>query len=612
MASSKYLTAPVPASNLPGGIPYIVGNEAAERFSFYDMRTILVVFMTTHLLDAAGQSAVMTGDQAKFVFHLFVMSAYFFPIVGAIIADAFLGKYPTILILSLVYCAGHLALALDETRLGLLTGLALIAVGSGGIKPCVSAHVGDQFGRQNQHLLSKIFGWFYFSINLGAFASTLLTPVLLNNPEYGPRWAFGIPGVLMALATLVFWLGRHKFVHIPPVGWRSVVSAFRSPDGRRAVRNLVVIYLFVAVFWSLFDQTGSAWVLQARQMDRHWLGVEWLPSQIGAVNPILILLFIPLFSYLVYPLLDRIFPLTPLRKISIGFFVTVIAFAVSAGIDMEITGGQIVEVTSEANADRSPAGRLIDGRVDGTGWISAKTTDAPQTIVIRLRERRAWDISSVRINPYSSADQQTWVRHVVLSVGNNPIGPWTEVGQLAIEPRNEFQSCEFTPVSAEYVRLQVRSTGEGRAVSLGEVEVLAAGKLPANVNSHAAAVWPNVAAVGYQPNIVRQLLAYVLLTAAEILVSITCLEFSYTQAPPQMKSFIMSLFLLSVAGGNAFTSLVNYFIQNEDQTSKLEGANYYWFFTAIMLAAAVSFIAVAQTYRGKTYIQHESQTDSRG
>jgi len=607
MASSKYLTAPVPSSKLPGGIPYIVGNEAAERFSFYGMRTILVVFMTTHLLNAAGQPAAMTGDQAKFTYHLFVMSAYFFPIIGAMISDAFLGKYPTILILSLVYCAGHLALALDETRLGLFLGLALIAVGSGGIKPCVSAHVGDQFGRRNQHLLSKIFGWFYFSINLGAFASTLLTPELLAHPDFGPRWAFGVPGVLMAVATLVFWLGRHKFVHIPPVGWRAVVSSFRSTDGRRALRNLVGIYLFVAVFWSLYDQTGSAWVLQARRMDRRWLGIDWLPSQVGAVNPILILVYIPIFSYLVYPLVDRLFRLTPLRKISIGFFVTVIAFAVSAGIDTEITGGQIIEVTSEANADRSPVDHLLDGRVDGTGWISAETTDMPQTIIIRLRERRAWTISAVRINPYSREDEETWGREAEIAVGDSPVGPWTNVGRLTIEPRNGFQSVEFTsPVSAEYVRLRVRSTGEGRAVSLGEVEVLADGPRPANANPHAAAVWPNVAALGYQPNIVWQLLAYLLLTAAEIMVSITCLEFSYTQAPRQMKSFIMSLFLLSVAGGNAFTSLVNYFIQNDNQTSKLEGPAYYWFFTALMLAAAVGFIAVAQTYRGKTYIQQES------
>ena len=85
-------------------------------------------------------------------------------------------------------------------------GLALIALGAGGIKPCVSAHVGDQFGKQNKHLITKVFGWFYFSINFGSTVSMPLTPWLLEH--YGPGWAFGVPGILMAIATFVFWLGR--------------------------------------------------------------------------------------------------------------------------------------------------------------------------------------------------------------------------------------------------------------------------------------------------------------------------------------------------------------------------------------------------------------------
>ena len=82
---------------------------------------------------------------------------------------------------------GHFALALDETRLGLMVGLTLISIGAGGIKPCVSAHVGDQFGKTNSYLFEKVFSWFYLSINLGAFVSTMLTPILLAN--YGSQIA---------------------------------------------------------------------------------------------------------------------------------------------------------------------------------------------------------------------------------------------------------------------------------------------------------------------------------------------------------------------------------------------------------------------------------------
>ena len=145
---------------MPPGIPYIVGNEAAERFSFYGMRAILVVFMTQYLRDSSGSLATMSDAEASTWYHLFLSSNYFFPVFGAILADAFLGKYRTIFWLSILYCFGHLALALDDTRLGLGLGLTLIALGAGGIKPCVSANVGDQFGQTNQHLLSRAFGWF--------------------------------------------------------------------------------------------------------------------------------------------------------------------------------------------------------------------------------------------------------------------------------------------------------------------------------------------------------------------------------------------------------------------------------------------------------------------
>ena len=94
-------------------------------------------------------------------------------------------------------------------------------------------------------------------------------------------------------------------------------------------------------------------------------------------------------------------------------------------------------------------------------------------------------------------------------------------------------------------------------------------------------------------------------TAAEVFVSITCLEFSYTQAPKKMKSLVMACFLLSVSLGNVFVSVVNLFIQNDDGSSKLAGPDYYLFFAACMFVTAVLFIPVALWYKEKTYIQDE-------
>ena len=429
----KYLTSPRATKDMPLGIPYIIGNELAERFSFYGMKCILIIFMTKYLMDANHALSPMGKEEATYWYHLFTSAVYFTPIFGAILSDWFLGKYKTILILSIVYCLGHLALALDETRLGLSIGLSLIAIGSGGIKPCVSAHVGDQFGKSNAFLLEKVFRWFYLSINLGAFIATLLTPILLE--KYGPRIAFGLPGLLMFIATALFWMGRKVFIHIPPGGNEFINQSF-SKEGIYAILRLSIIYLFIAVFWALFDQTGSTWILQSENMNRQWLGFTWLPSQIQAINPIMILIFAPLFSYFVYPFVNKyIKQVTPLGKISAGLFLAV-----------------------------------------------------PSFIIIAL--------------------VQTWIDN------------------------------------------------------------------------------------GQTPNIYWHLIAYAILTASEVLVSITCLEFSYTQAPNSMKSLIMGFFMLSISLGNIFTAAVNYFIVNPDGSSKLEGAAYFNFFALLMLFTAILFLVV--------------------
>ena len=108
------------------------------------------------------------------------------------------------------------------------------------------------------------------------------------------------------------------------------------------------------------------------------------------------------------------------------------------------------------------------------------------------------------------------------------------------------------------------------------------------------------------PHVGWQFLSYVIMTAAEILISITCLEFAYTQAPRTMKSIIMGCFLASVTLGNLFTAGVNYFIQNDDGTVALDGADYYWFFTIAISITAVLFLFVLKFYVPKTYIQEES------
>lgn len=203
-----------PAGKMPRQIPYIIGNEGCERFSFYGMRNILTVFLAmtffTYLPAEGDRNAA-----AKEVFHTFVIGVYFFPLLGGWLSDRFFGKYNTIFWLSLVYCAGHACLAIfEDNRNGFYAGLFLIALGSGGIKPLVSAFVGDQFDQSNKHLSKKVYDAFYWIINFGSFFASLIMPTLLRS--HGASVAFGVPGVLMFIATVIFWAGRRRYVVVPP------------------------------------------------------------------------------------------------------------------------------------------------------------------------------------------------------------------------------------------------------------------------------------------------------------------------------------------------------------------------------------------------------------
>ena len=471
MAKTQYLTAPLKTDRLPPGIPYIIGNEAAERFSYYGMNSILVIFMTQYLMNARGQPDPMTGAQADAWYHTFVSAAYILPVLGAFLADALIGKYLVILLLSLVYCFGHFTLAMNDTRLGLVLGLGLIALGAGGIKPCVSANVGDQFGALNQHLISRMFNWFYFAINFGSAFSTMLIPWMLEPfkaspglagmlPSFlirflewchGPRIAFGVPGIAMLVATVIFWLGRRKFVHLPPPGLRQYARELFQRENLKALLNLLILVPFAAMFWALWQQNFSSWVVQSEKMNRHLFGVDWLPAQIQTVNPIFILILLPLFSYVLYPALERFVKVTPLRRFGAGLWAAAAAFLIIAWIQTRIDAGQ-------------------------------------------------------------------------------------------------------------------------------------------------------------HPHIVWQILAFVVLTAGEVMLSVTHLEFSYTQAPRKMKSLVMCTYLGAISLGNVFTAAVNFFIQNPDGSVKLKGAAYFYFFVMVMVVTAVLFLFVSQFYRGRIYIQDEADT----
>ena len=322
---------------MPAGIPFIVANEFAERFCYYGINAILTIYMTQFL---------RVGDAEATTFHsLFKSGAYFFPLVGAIISDVFWGKYRTIITFSLAYAVGCTILAFVPGTAGLLLGLSLVAFGTGGIKPCVSTNVGDQFTSKNQHLIERAFSYFYLAINAGSSISIFFCPVLLKN--YGPRLAFGMPAAAMFVAVLLFWLGRHKFAVVPPAG-KAWVRDVLSREGLKTIGSLAIIYVFVACFWALWDQSnGQTWTLQAESslMDKNLgFGITVLPAQIQVVNGLFILGMVPVFTFVIYPMMGKLFKVTPLRKISMGLFLVSGSFLIVSWIESRIQGGHVVSV----------------------------------------------------------------------------------------------------------------------------------------------------------------------------------------------------------------------------------------------------------------------------
>ncbi|CEF70947.1 Proton-dependent oligopeptide transporter family and Major facilitator superfamily domain, general substrate transporter-containing protein [Strongyloides ratti] len=367
----------------------IIGNEFCERFSYYGMRAVLTLYLINVLS--------FDNSKATIFFHAFTVFAYTSPLVGSVLADGYIGKFWTIFSISLLYAAGQVVLAVSSTiskgssiHPGLdILGLAIIAFGTGGIKPCVSAFGADQFPQHYTTMISYYFSIFYFMINAGSTISMVLTPEFRATPCLGYDscfpLAFGIPAVLMLVATGVFMIGSFSYIKLPPkenvvfrvIGtiWVAIKNKF-SKSGKRDhwlehfldthncktdikcitanknrpeekhkcvqikfvedVKSLIrvcVMMLPVPMFWALYDQQGSKWIIQALAMDAQvWDGFELLPDQMGVLNAIFILIAIPLFQAVVYPLVEKCgIRTTLLRRMIVGGLIAAGSFVI-AGI----------------------------------------------------------------------------------------------------------------------------------------------------------------------------------------------------------------------------------------------------------------------------------------
>ncbi len=542
----------------PPGIAYIIGNEGCERFSFYGMRSVLFIHLAA-LHTSAGVIGERAKDLATADVHLFIMGVYALPVIGAILADRYLGKYLTIMALSLVYCGGHAVLSAgEESLVGSYLGLGLIAIGAGGIKPCVSAHVGDQFGRGNWFRLRRAFQWFYFIINFGSAFATILIPWTYE--AYGPGVAFGIPGVLMFLATLFFWLGRHRFVHIPP-----------RPGGRVGLLDAVSSTAIFLAFGHLFVTHTMPW---------------W--TMLGATAGFLA---VGLYVFARRQRLEQD-----------DGFLAIMLWILLRGRNHETVQAP---VSSQSDKGDDPLG-LRTQRF----WASAVHRFGVEAVEGPVAVLKIMSTFFLILFFWALFDQQasSWIRQteamylprlVELPLIGGVLGLFVDPNARLLPSQlpalNPFMVMVLIPFMNQVYRLS-----EKFGIKTPALRRMTVGMLVAALSFVAAAlIQTEIDRKG--PGIVHalwQVVPYLIITVAEVMVSITGLEFAYTQAPKRMKSTIMSFWLLTVTLGNFLVAL--FALLALDQ---LPLAQFFWVFAGLMALAAILFGVRARFYRQHDYPQ---------
>ena len=624
------------SDRFPAGIPFIVGNEGAERFSYYGMRAILYVYLAALYVQFVAPEFLADGAsgaaraKATAVAHLFMAGVYAFPMIGAILADRLFGKYPVILFVSFIYCAGHGVLAVagrfahwgnyTYAEWGMYLGLALIAIGSGGIKPCVSANVGDQFTAKNSHLVTKVFQIFYFIINFGSFFSTLLTPLLFR--WYGPEVAFGVPGIVMGAATVVFWLGRKKFVRVPP-----------NPGGSLGALDFTAsVLLFmpvVAVIVAVFVQGGHYEPGSAEGMSATAFYFGYVKGYLYHLAVSSWHYFVIAFALVAVGLV--LFNRRQMKQHDTGFMAMMLYCYKHRSERKDGMGFFDVarEKFGDDAADGPPAVlriMLVFSMVavfwalfdqHASTWIE-QAKQMGRSLEVPYFLSRFVAAATVLLALYGGTWLMLWVSNIRVgrrftyavlgllavagvgaTVGDLIRGEWVtvELEAAQIAAMNPLMVMVIIPL------LNVIAWGplERRGVTIKPLHKMTAGMFASAAAFAIAALLQArieaLAGTGAQVHVLWQVAQYLVMTTAEVLVSVTGLEFAYTQAPRSMKSTIMGFWLLGVTGGNVLVAFLA-------PTQKiLSLSQFFWMFTVLMVAAAIVFAVLASRYKGKSYLQ---------
>ncbi|KAM9582752.1 solute carrier family 15 member 2 isoform 1-T1 [Trichechus inunguis] len=595
-------------TNYPLSVAFIVVNEFCERFSYYGMKAVLTLYFLYFLH--------WDEDTSTSVYHAFSSLCYFTPILGAAIADSWLGKFKTIIYLSLVYVLGHVIKSLGAIpvlggqmlhRVLAVIGLSLIALGTGGIKPCVAAFGGDQFEEKHAEERTRYFSVFYLSINAGSLISTFITPMLRGDIQcFGEdcyALAFGIPGLLMVIALVVFTMGSKMYQKPPPEGnivaqvvkciWKQLVTDVK------ALTRILFLYVPLPMFWALLDQQGSRWTLQATRMDRNLGFFVLQPDQMQVLNPLLVLVFIPLFDLVIYRLVSKCgINFSSIRKMAVGMILACLAFAVAAAVEIKID-----EMAPPKAGPREiflQVLNLADDEVkvtvlgDNNNYLLEESIKSfqktPHYSKLHLNTKSQDFHFHLKYHNFSvytehSVEEKNWYSLILHGNGRNISSMLvkdeenkTTNGMPAVRFVNTLHkdvnislgkdvalsvgaAYGVSPYRAvergEYPAVHFRMEDKDLYLNLGRLDFGAAYLFViTNSTNQVPKTWKMEDMTASKMSIAWQLPQYALVTAGEVMFSVTGLEFSYAQAPSSMKSVLQAAWLLTVAFGNIIVLVV--------------------------------------------------------
>ncbi|XP_007501431.2 solute carrier family 15 member 1 isoform X2 [Monodelphis domestica] len=644
------------------------------------MRAILVLYFQRFL--------GWNDNLSTAIYHTFVALCYLTPILGALIADSWLGKFKTIVSLSIVYTLGQAVTAIssindlsdnnhdgnpDNIALHVslsMIGLALIALGTGGIKPCVSAFGGDQFEEHQEKQRNRFFSIFYLAINAGSLLSTIITPMLrvqqcgIHSKQACYPLAFGVPAALMAVSLIVFLIGSRMYKKVQPQGnvmaevakcigfaiknrfkhrskefpkrehwldWAKEKYDERLIAQIKMVVKVMFLYIPLPMFWALFDQQGSRWTLQATTMNGNFGTIEIQPDQMQTVNAILIVIMVPIVDAVVYPLIAKCgFNFTSLKKMTVGMFLASMAFVVAAIIQLQIDktlpvfpkGNEIqVQVLNVGNENLTayfPGSEHRNVSVNESSGFLTLDFNSPPNINISFGQQPpfqvpndfergyrhsilAWNSSyfvtlkdSLKTKPEKGLNGIRFVNNLDRTININMDGKT----YLNIAPKNA-SDYEFFSSGEKTIEIKGVCSGKSPRLEFGSAYTYVITKC--DTNGLALKTFNDIPA--NTVNMALQIPQYFLLTCGEVVFSVTGLEFSYSQAPSNMKSVLQAGWLLTVAVGNIIVLIVAGAGQFSEQWAE------YILFAALLLAVCIIFAIMAYYYTYVNPAEIEAQFD---